>query len=124
MPVYQLSEEPVFPPAVEAGDDGLIAVGGDLSPARLLQAYASGIFPWFEHDGEIYWFSPEPRMVLFPGDLKISRSLERILKSGRFEVPFDTMFREVVRGCADARRKDYPERLSAALRHPTIRVFS
>ncbi len=108
MPVYQLPEEPVFPPAEEAGEDGLIAVGGDFSPERLLQAYAGGIFPWFENEREIYWFSPEPRLVLFPCDLKISRSLDRILKSNRFEVKFDTMFTDVVRNCADVRRKDQP----------------
>lgn len=106
MPVYLLPEEPIFPPASEAEPDGLVAVGGDFSPERLLNAYMSGIFPWFEEDGDIYWFSPDPRMVLIPGDLRVSPSLERILKKGRFEIRFDHDFRGVMKACAESNRKD------------------
>ncbi len=105
MPVYLLSEEPFFPPVSEAEPDGLLAVGGDFSPNRLIQAYASGIFPWFEQDGDIFWFSPDPRMVLFPGDIHISDSLRRILKKRLFEVRYDTAFEEVIRECAGVSRR-------------------
>lgn len=104
MPVYLLPEEPIFPPASEARDDGLIAIGGDFSTGRLLNAYASGIFPWFVHDGEPYWFSPDPRMVLFPDQLKVSRSLKRSLRSGRFDVQIDRDFESVIRYCSQVRR--------------------
>ena len=88
MPVYLLNEQPFFPPATDADPDGLIAVGGDLSVPRLLNAYSQGIFPWFEEDGLFYWFSPDPRLVLFPGNLKISSSLNRTIKSKKFEDVF------------------------------------
>ena len=104
MPVYLLPDEPVFPPASEAEPDGLIAVGGDFSPARLLNAYASGIFPWFELDEEIYWFSPDPRLVLFPPKLKISPSLSRVMKLSPFEIRFNTAFREVMEQCSKVPR--------------------
>jgi len=105
MPVYLLSEEPVFPSPTEAEPDGLIAVGGDLSPSRLLKAYADGIFPWFRDDDDIFWFSPDPRMVLFPDDLKISPSLRRVIRSGKFDLRIDTAFEKVIEFCAAAPRK-------------------
>ncbi|MFH1161505.1 MAG: leucyl/phenylalanyl-tRNA--protein transferase [bacterium] len=104
MPIYLLPDEPVFPPASEAEEEGLLAVGGDFSVDRLLAAYASGIFPWFVHDGTIYWFSPDPRLVLFPGNFKESRSLIRILRTARFEVRFDEDFEGVVRACSKVNR--------------------
>ena len=79
MPVYLLPKEPLFPPVSEAEPDGLLAIGGDFSAQRLLNAYASGIFPWFEEGKDIFWFSPDPRLVLYPGKLKISNSLYRVL---------------------------------------------
>jgi leucyl/phenylalanyl-tRNA---protein transferase len=106
MTVYLLNDEPHFPPPSEAEPDGLIAVGGDLSPLRLLNAYADGIFPWFRDDEDIFWFSPDPRMVLFPDDLKISASLKRVLRSGKFEVRCDTVFTKVIEACALAYRPD------------------
>jgi len=106
MPVYLLPDEPVFPPAEAAEADGLLAAGGDFSSERLLNAYASGIFPWFEEDDMIYWFSPDPRLVLFPENLKISNSLARVIKSGRFEIRYDTRFREVMEACAAVVRPD------------------
>jgi len=106
MPVYLLPEEPVFPPLSEAEPDGLIAIGGDLSPVRLLNAYADGIFPWFRDGEDIFWFSPDPRMVLFPDELIISPSLNRVLRSSKFEVRADTAFRKVIEACAIAPRAD------------------
>ena len=109
MPVYLLPEEPVFPPATEAEEDGLLAIGGDFSVDRLLNAYASGIFPWFIHDGEPYWFSPDPRLVLYPEKLKISKSLERIIRSSQFEVKMDHDFEAVIRHCARIKRSHEPD---------------
>jgi leucyl/phenylalanyl-tRNA--protein transferase len=104
MPVYLLPREPVFPPAAEAEADGLLAIGGDMSVERLVTAYASGIFPWFIEEGDIYWFSPDPRMVLFPEKFRISPSLLRIIKSGRFEVRMDHDFRSVISNCSGMKR--------------------
>jgi leucyl/phenylalanyl-tRNA--protein transferase len=105
MPVYLLPEEPLFPPPSEAESDGLIAVGGDLSPQRLLNAYAEGIFPWFRDEDDIFWYSPDPRMVLIPHELRISPSLQRVIRSGRFEISMDTAFEDVIKACASAPRE-------------------
>ncbi|MEI7895606.1 MAG: leucyl/phenylalanyl-tRNA--protein transferase [bacterium] len=104
MTVYLLPEEPVFPPVDEAEPDGLIAIGGDLSPERLINAYANGIFPWFMEEGDVFWYSPDPRMVMFPEQFRIPGSLKRIIRSNRFSVKFDTAFGKVIRECADAPR--------------------
>lgn len=88
--------------------DGLLAVGGDLSPARLLYAYAHGIFPWYNGDQPILWWSPDPRAVLAPGEMHVSRSLARRLRRGGFELRFDTAFMDVVDACAGPRRKQEP----------------
>jgi leucyl/phenylalanyl-tRNA---protein transferase len=104
--VYKLRRDDLaFPPAEHADHDGLLAVGGDLSPRRLLVAYASGIFPWFSHRGVPYWFSPDPRAVVFPRSFVPSRSLARTIRSGRFEVAYDRDFDAVVAACATAPRK-------------------
>jgi len=95
-----------FPPPESAPPDGLLAIGGDLSPDRILDAYRRGIFPWPDPDfPEPLWFSPDPRFVLYPGEFRVSRSLAQRVRSGRFETRFDTAFPEVMRGCAAARRK-------------------
>ncbi len=86
-----------------AEPNGLLAAGGDLSVERLIHAYQRGIFPWFEQDQPILWWSPEPRSVVIPGHLKISRSLARTLRGNRFEVRCDTQFSEVIRACAEPR---------------------
>lgn len=86
--------------------DGLLAVGGDLSPQRLLAAYRHGIFPWYNHEQPILWWAPDPRMVLFPEQLKISRSLRKTLRQGQFKVTTDTAFAEVIRACSEPRRGD------------------
>ncbi|MBC8006688.1 MAG: leucyl/phenylalanyl-tRNA--protein transferase [Prolixibacteraceae bacterium] len=90
-----------FPPVEQAAADpnGLLAAGGDLSVARLVEAYGSGIFPWFNHGQPILWWSPDPRMVLVPADLKVSRSLVKALRNSRFEIRADTAFREVMINC-------------------------
>ncbi len=91
-----------FPPVESAPPDfdGLIAVGADLSPARILDAYCHGIFPWGTLEGYPLWYSPDPRMVLFPPELKVSRSLAKTLRAGVFDIRFDTDFAGVIAGCA------------------------
>ena len=95
-----------FPPVEQAAADpnGLLAAGGDLSVARLVEAYGSGIFPWFNHGQPILWWSPDPRMVLVPVELKVSRSLAKTLRNSRFEVRADTAFRDVMLSCRMPRR--------------------
>jgi leucyl/phenylalanyl-tRNA---protein transferase len=105
MPVYQIPEELLFPDPELAEEDGLLGVGGDLSPERLLLAYANGIFPWFSKGEPIMWWSPDPRCVLRPEKLKISTSLRQALKKGNYEIRFDTCFEEVIRQCSAAKRK-------------------
>jgi leucyl/phenylalanyl-tRNA--protein transferase len=97
-----------FPPVDSASPEGLLAVGGDLHPERLLEAYRHGIFPWYDDDQPILWWSPDPRTVLFPPKLHISRSLKRSLRPGIFSVTFDTCFREVMQHCAGP-RPQYPD---------------
>lgn len=101
MPVYLLNEEPVFPHPSLADEDGLLAVGGDLSPERLLQAYANGIFPWYSEGDPIMWWSPDPRCILRPDKLIVSDSLCKKVKKSVFDVRFDTNFAEVINACAD-----------------------
>lgn len=95
-----------FPPVelAMAEPNGLLAIGGDLSPQRILTAYRRGIFPWYSGDQPILWWSPNPRTVLFPDKLKISRSLRKTLNKGLFEVRFDTAFDDVIRACASIPR--------------------
>lgn len=97
-------DEP-FPPVELALRDpnGLLAAGADLSPGRLIDAYARGIFPWFGDDDPLLWWSPDPRMVLAAADLRVSRSLRRVIRSGRFHVTMDSAFAEVMAGCAEPR---------------------
>ena len=92
-----------FPPVEQALPDGLLAVGGDLRPERLLEAYRHGIFPWYDDEQPILWWSPDPRTVLFPEKLHISRSLKRSLRPRFFTVTLDTCFAEVIRQCAGPR---------------------
>lgn len=94
-----------FPPIEKAlkAPNGLLCAGGDLSPRRLLDAYAHGIFPWFSEGDPILWWSPDPRMVLYPGALRISRSLRKTVDRGIYETRFDTAFREVIAECAAPR---------------------
>ena len=105
MPVYQIPDELLFPDPELAEEDGLLGVGGDLSPARLLLAYANGIFPWYSKGEPIMWWSPDPRCVLRPEKLKISTSLRQALKKKNYEIRFDTCFEEVIRQCSATKRK-------------------
>jgi leucyl/phenylalanyl-tRNA--protein transferase len=104
MPIFRLGRELAFPHPEESDPSGLLAVGGDLSPDRLLLAYASGIFPWYSDDQPILWHSPDPRAVLRPADLHVPKSLVKTLRRARFEVRLDTAFDAVISGCAEAQR--------------------
>lgn len=101
-----LSDRLEFPNVDEANEEGLLAVGGDLSPERLLLAYQNGIFPWFNEDALILWWSPDPRMVLFPEKIKISKSMRKVLREEKFRLTINTCFREVIEYCSTVTRDD------------------
>lgn len=103
MPVYRLGDAVAFPDPRRAEPGGLLAVGGDLSPERLLTAYSLGIFPWYEED-PVLWFSPDPRFAMRPSELRVSRSLAKVVRRDAFEVRFDSAFDAVVAACAEAPR--------------------
>ncbi len=104
MPVFKLDDNTLyFPPPELARDDGLLAVGGDLSPERLLLAYQMGIFPWYAEGDPILWWAPVPRLILVPREFHLSRSLRKELKKGTFEFSMDAAFREVIQACAEIR---------------------
>ena len=107
--MYFLSTELYFPPVEEASPEGVLAIGGDLSSERLILAYKSGIFPWFNDDEPILWWAPPERMVLFFKDLKISKSMRNVLNQNKFKVTFNTSFREVITNCKKIKRKDQPD---------------
>ena len=109
--MFRLSRNPRdlrFPSVELASPEGLVAIGGDLRPERLLEAYRHGIFPWYDDDQPILWWSPDPRAVLFPDRLHVSRSLERTMRRGSFTITLDTCFRDVMTECAGP-RPQYPE---------------
>ena len=105
--LYQLNDDDCFfPPADRANEEGLLAFGGDLSSQRLIVAYANGIFPWYSENEPLLWWSLDPRLIIRPGEMRVSKSLRRTLKAGKFEVRIDTHFREVMLHCAETPRKD------------------
>jgi leucyl/phenylalanyl-tRNA--protein transferase len=104
--MYFLTKKLYFPPAETASPEGIVAVGGDLSPERLVLAYQLGIFPWFEEEELILWWSPPERMVLFFDDLTISKSMRNIINRKQFKVTFNTAFRDVIVNCKKITRKD------------------
>jgi leucyl/phenylalanyl-tRNA--protein transferase len=108
-PLYLLDENCHFPDPRQIGQEDLVAVGGDFSAVRLIEAYRKGIFPWFIEEELIYWFSPNPRMVLFPGHLNISKSLSKTIKKKRFDVTMNRDFAGVIGKCASTRRKGVHE---------------
>lgn len=102
------NDEVVFPNPELADEDGLLAIGGDLSPERLILAYHHGIFPWFSDDDPICWYSPHERCVIYPERIKVSKSMKQVLKNGGFNVTLDKCFADVIAKCAKAPRKDQP----------------
>lgn len=103
--IFRLDNRLIFPDPALAEEDGLLAIGGDLSVERLLLAYQNGIFPWYNDEDPILWFSPHERFVLYPADLKISKSMRHVLRSGRFDVTINTCFEDVVEACSAAKRE-------------------
>lgn len=105
MPVFHLnSDEPVFPKPSLARNDGLLAFGGRISPEWLKLAYANGIFPWYNPGEEILWWSPDPRFVLFPDKLKVSKSMRPYFNQRKYDVSFDQRFKQVMENCRDSNR--------------------
>jgi len=102
--IFRLDERLLFPNPALAEDDGLLAIGGDLSTERLILAYQNGIFPWYSEDEPILWFSPHERFVLYPDELKLSKSMQRVLKSGRFSITINKAFEAVIAACSQAPR--------------------
>lgn len=103
--IFRLDERLIFPDPALAEDDGLLAIEGDLSVERLLLAYHNGIFPWYSEDEPILWFSPHERFVLFPEELKVSKSMRQVLRSGKFRVTMDQDFKRVIAACAKVPRE-------------------
>jgi len=102
--IFGLTDDLIFPPPYLAREDGLLAIGGDLSVERLLLAYGQGIFPWYTEEDPILWWAPDPRLVLEPKKFHLSKRLDRIIRQGSFHVTFDTAFEQVIRACAVPRQ--------------------
>jgi leucyl/phenylalanyl-tRNA--protein transferase len=109
MAVFLLSDKPAFPPPYLAQRNGLLAMGGDLSVERLIAAYQNGIFPWYGEGEPLLWWSPDPRLVLFPGKLHVSKRLKRMVKNRVFDITFDTAFPTVITECARIRQEQGKE---------------
>ena len=105
LPMFLLTEKNIFPPVEMADRDGLLAIGGDLKTERLLLAYRKGIFPWFNENEPIGWWSPGPRFVLFPDELKLSKSMKTVMNAGKFTFRHNTAFAEVIQNCKSINRK-------------------
>lgn len=106
MTIFVLGKNSDFPPIENSRPDGLVALGGDLSPRRILNAYSRGIFPWFSDNSPILWWSPDPRLVLFPEELHVSRRMKRMIKKNVFRISFDRKFSEVIWNCRLPRRHE------------------
>ncbi len=118
-----LTDRLEFPPVEEADLWGALAVGGDLSPERLLLAYRSGIFPWYNEGQPIVWYSPDPRFVLYPDRLRVARRMRSVLNQQPFEVTYDTQFSEVIRNCQQIKRPNQPGTwITEAMRAAYIRL--
>ena len=104
--IFRLTEEIIFPNPELAEEDGLLAIEGDLSPKRILLAYQNGIFPWFGDDTPILWYSPHQRFVLFPSEVKISKSMRQVLKNHPFKITYNQAFEKVILACAEAKRQE------------------
>ena len=104
--IFRLDDKDIaFPPPELAEEDGLLAVGGDLSPARLLKAYSSGIFPWYSEETPVLWYSPHERFVLYPEKLRISKSMRQVLRSEKYRVTLDQAFEDVIEACSTVARE-------------------
>jgi leucyl/phenylalanyl-tRNA--protein transferase len=102
--MVRLGDDHIFPSPRSANEHGVVAYGGDLNPNRIIQAYKQGIFPWFESDDNLLWWSPNPRMILYPEKIKISKSLKSVIKKNTFKVTFNRDFEEVIESCSNIKR--------------------
>ncbi|MCO4293608.1 leucyl/phenylalanyl-tRNA--protein transferase [Solitalea sp. MAHUQ-68] len=109
MPIYELSDDLVFPHPLLAEEDGLLAFGGDLRPERLLLAYRNGIFPWYSEEDPILWHAPNPRFVLFPKNVVVSKSMRQVMRSNKFKITVNQNFEQVIASCKYIVRKDQPD---------------
>jgi leucyl/phenylalanyl-tRNA--protein transferase len=116
-----LTEEISFPPVDMADENGLLAVGGDLKPERLLLAYKSGIFPWYNEDEPIIWWSPDPRFVLFPSKLRVSKSMQTTLRNGKFRFTINRAFKQVIENCKNVIRQDQN---GTWIQHDTVDAYT
>jgi len=107
MPVFQLDTDVIFPNPAFAEPDGLLAIGGDLSSERLIEAYRVGVFPWYSEGEPILWWSPNPRMVLFPDRFIVHKNLAKTVRSNKFQISFDTMFEQVIELCSSVPRNGH-----------------
>ncbi len=105
MSVFQLSDDLVFPHPSLSCEDGLLAVGGDLSPQRLILAYSNGIFPWYSKDEPLLWWSPDPRLVLFPKEFRRHKNLRKLIRSEKFSISMDKEFGRVIKACSIVKRE-------------------
>ena len=124
MAVYELSDEIVFPNPELSEEDGLLAFGGDLSIDRLLLAYSNGIFPWYNEGEPILWWSPKPRFVLKPDEIKISKSMKKIMKKGEFEVTFNNDFKGVISNCKAMRENNEGTWITDEMKEAYINLFN
>lgn len=104
--MHLLTKQIIFPDHSEADKNGLLAIGGDLSTERLLHAYNNGIFPWYNEDEPLLWWTPDPRMILYPKELRVSKSMKVVLKKQLFTITFNTAFERVIQQCAQIKRND------------------
>ena len=124
MPIFRLDKRLQFPPPHLAEDNGILAIGGDLAPERLVQAYRQGIFPWYSDGMPILWHSPDPRLVLDASDLHVGRSLRKVLRRGDYEIRFDTEFTAVIERCAAVPRADQDGTwITAAMQRAYVELF-
>ena len=123
MPIYAIPKEFFFPPASDAEPNGLLGYGGDLHPTRLLIAYQCGIFPWYSEGQPILWFSPDPRYVLDPSKLRISRSLKKVVRKGVYTITMDQAFEEVIQNCsAIARPRQYGTWITSEMKEAYVEL--
>jgi len=106
MSVYYFDNDPIFPPVEYSNEDGILAVGGDLSTGRLIEAYTNGIFPWYSSETPILWWSPDPRFVIYPDAVKVSKSMRQVLRRNIFDIRYDTSFRDVIIACSKERKHE------------------
>ena len=123
--MFLLGKKIEFPDVVLASPDGILAIGGDLSPERLLLAYQSGIFPWFSEGEPIVWYSPEKRMVLFPKELKVSKSMKQLIRKGIYRITWNQNFEAVIKACQESPRKDQDGTwITEEMRHAYIKLHA